>query len=86
MADEPNADPLQPVLDSSATANIPDATSFDASGAQIQHSDQVDMSNPAVDANPRAGTTVNQNKIDFNDPNLSGHEAVAKNLEAQAAK
>lgn len=41
---------------------------------------EVDPNDPAVDADPRAGTTEDQNRIDFNDPTLSGAEAVAKNL------
>lgn len=64
-------------------ANIPAATGVDTSGASQQIVPDVDMSHPAVDSNPRAGTTVDQNKIDFNDPTLSGAEAVAKNLREQ---
>jgi len=41
------------------------------------------MDHPAVDNDPRAGTTVEQNRIDFNDPTLEGHEAVERNLKAQ---
>lgn len=40
----------------------------------------VDTAHPAVDADPRAGATADQNRIDFNDPTLSGAEAVAKSL------
>jgi hypothetical protein len=65
-------------------ANVADATEFNPSGAPVQHSKDVDPSHPAVDANPRAGTTVNQ--IDFNDPNLSGEEAVIQNLKDQGVK
>jgi hypothetical protein len=43
----------------------------------------VDMMHPAVDADLRAGTTAEQNRIDFNDPTLSGAEAVEANLKAQ---
>lgn len=71
-------------LDKSGAANIAPATQFSTSGAPVQVVPDVDASHPAVDADPRAGTTVNQNKIDFNDPNLSGEEAVARNLEGQA--
>ena len=76
-------DPVLGAIDESGPANVPDATTFDPSGAPVQESDQVDPSHPAVDNNPRAGTTVNQNKIDFNDPGLDGQEAVQKNLESQ---
>ncbi|WP_264045548.1 hypothetical protein [Methylobacterium flocculans] len=64
-------------------ANIPAATSVDTSGAPQQVVPDVDMSHPAVDDNPRANTTVDQNRIDFNDPTLSGAEAVAQNLREQ---
>jgi hypothetical protein len=42
------------------------------------------MSHPAVDNDPRANTTARQNRIDFNDPTIEGHEAVEQNLKAQA--
>jgi hypothetical protein len=61
-------------------ANIPAATSVDTSGAPQQVVPDVDMSHPAVDDNPRANTTVDQNRIDFNDPTLTGAEAVEQNL------
>jgi hypothetical protein len=64
-------------------ANIAGATEFDPSGAPRQVVGDVDPSHPAVDDNPRAGTTVDQNRIDFNDPTISGSEAVAKNLAGQ---
>ncbi|WP_292039041.1 MULTISPECIES: hypothetical protein [unclassified Brevundimonas] len=55
------------------------AKEFAPSGAPIQPM-QVDPNEPAVDADPREGTSEEQNRIDFNDPTLSGAEAVAKNL------
>ncbi len=64
-------------------ANIPAATSVDTSGAPQQVVPDVDMSHPAVDDNPRANTTVDQNRIDFNDPTIPGHDAVADALNAQ---
>ena len=64
-------------------ANISPATQIDPSGAPVQVVPDVDMSHPAVDANPRKGTTVEQNRIDFNDPAKSGSEAVAELLSAQ---
>lgn len=69
---------------SNKPADIPAATSIDTSGAPQQIVPDVDLSHPAVDADPRAGTTVEQNKIDFNDPTLPGAEAVEKNLADQA--
>lgn len=59
------------------------ATEIDLSGAPVQIVPDVDMTHPAVDANPRQGSTVGQNRIDFNDPNKSGSEAVAEMLNAQ---
>ena len=40
----------------------------------------VDVASPAVDNNPRAGTTERMNQIDFNDPFLRDHEAVEQQL------
>jgi hypothetical protein len=61
-------------------ADIAPATTFSTSGAPVQIVPDVDPSHPAVDNDPRAGTTVDQNRIDFNDPTISGSDAVAKNL------
>lgn len=66
--------------DGDKAANIKPATAVNTSGAPQQIVPDVDMSHPAVDDNPRAKTTVDQNRIDFNDPTLSGAEAVEKNL------
>ena len=63
-----------------APADIPSATDFDPSGAPIQTVPDVDPAHPAVDDNPRKGTSVDQNRIDFNDPTISGQEAVEKAL------
>jgi hypothetical protein len=51
-------------------ANIAPATEFAASGAVIEPSviADVDMKHPSVDDNPRKGTTVDMNRIDFNEP------------------
>lgn len=62
------------------------ATTFDPSGAPQQIVGDVDASHTAVDADPRAGTTEVQNRIDFNDPTKSGAEASADNLRAQSGK
>ena len=66
-------------LDVSAPADIAPATEFDPSGAPIQTSD-FDPKHIAVDDNPRANTTVDQNRIDFNDPVRTGAEIVADQL------
>lgn len=65
-------------------ADIKAAKEFAPSGAPVQTVPDVDPNHPAVDANPRANTTVEQNRIDFNDPTISGAEAVAQNLKDQA--
>lgn len=67
-----------------APAQIAPATGVDTAGAPQQIVPDVDLSHPAVDNDPRAGTKIEQNKIDFNDPTLSGQEAVEKNLADQA--
>ena len=64
-------------------ANIAPATEIDPSGAPVQIVPDVDMNHPAVDADPRKGTSLAQNRIDFNDPNKSGAEAVEDMLNAQ---
>lgn len=64
----------------SKPANIAPATEFSTSGAPVQVVSDVDPTHPAVDDNPRANTTVDQNRIDFNDPTISGAEAVEANL------
>lgn len=63
-----------------APADIDPATEIDTSGSPQQIVPDVDLSHPAVDDNPRKETTVAQNKIDFNDPTISGQEAVERNL------
>lgn len=67
-------------------ANIAPATTFEASGAVIEPSvvSDVDMKHPAVDDNPRKGTSVDMNRIDFNDPTKTDQEAVEDNLKDQA--
>ena len=64
--------------------NVKPAETIDTAGAPQQIVPDVDMKHPAVDNDPRAGTSAEQNKIDFNDPDLSGSEAVEKNLKDQA--
>ncbi|WP_244476088.1 hypothetical protein [Rhizobium sp. Leaf306] len=67
-------------------ANIAPATEVDPSGAPVQIVPDVDLSHPAIDADPRKGTTVAQNRIDFNDPTLTPGEAVANMLRAQGVE
>lgn len=69
---------------SAKTNNAAPATDFAPSGAPNQVVEGVDPSHPAVDNDPRAGTTGDQNRIDFNDPSLSESEAVQQNLQDQA--
>lgn len=66
-----------------ADAKIAPATEFEASGAPHQIVGDVDPGHPAVDNDPRAGTSVEQNRIDFNDPSIDGHAAVEQALKAQ---
>lgn len=56
------------------------ATEIDTAGAPQQIVPDVDMSHPAVDNDPRANTTADQNRIDFNDPTESGQETVERQL------
>lgn len=70
--------------DETKPAGIKPASTFSTSGAPVQIVPDVDPSHPAVDNDPRKGTTLQQNRIDFNDPGLAGHEAVEKNLKAQS--
>lgn len=70
-------------LDQSGPANIDPATTFAASGAPLQAMD-IDLGAASLDANPRANTSVDQNRIDFNDPVRTGAEIVADQLRDQA--
>lgn len=63
-----------------ATADIARATEFTPSGAPIQSVPDVDPSHPALDADPRANTTADQNRIDFNDPGRPGVDVVSEQL------
>lgn len=67
-------------MDTENSKSPPPAETIDTSGAPQQIVGDVDMSNAAVDADPRKGTTEDMNRIDFNDPYLSGPDAVAKML------
>ena len=60
------------------------ATEFNPSGAPDQIVPDVDPDHPAVDNDPRENTGADQNRIDFNDPTISGSKAVERNLKAQS--
>lgn len=62
-------------LDQSGPANVTPADGFEASGAPVQSSD-IDLDHAALDRNPRANTTADQNRIDFNDPLRPSSEIV----------
>lgn len=62
------------------TNNVDAATTIDTSGSPQQIVPGVDMDHPAVDNDPRKGTSDEQNQIDFNDPTISGADAVAQAL------
>lgn len=61
------------------------SSNIEASGAIMEPAvkSAIDVDHPAVDNNPRAGTTERQNKVDFNDPTLKASDAVQENLDAQ---
>jgi hypothetical protein len=61
-------------------SGVAPATEFNPSGAPQQIVPDVDPAHPAVDNDPRANTTAEQNRIDFNDPTKSGSEVVAEQL------
>lgn len=66
-----------------ASNGVAAATEIDTSGAPQQIVPDVDLTHPAVDADPRANTTADQNRIDFNDPTISGQEAVERALKTE---
>ncbi len=68
---------------SARKAAVKPATKQEASGAVIEPTIATLPDHPAVDANPRAGTTVDQNRADFNDPTKSQEEAVEANLKGE---
>lgn len=59
------------------------AETIDTSGAPQQIVNDVDLSHPAVDHDPRQNTSADQNRIDFNDPTITGSEAVERALKPQ---
>ena len=67
-----------------ADANVPDAQTFNPSGAP-QQAPGIDLSHPSVDANPREGASVKDVQIDFNMPSalVSQEEQVAAALKEQ---
>ena len=69
-------------LDTSGPANVDSVSDFSTSGAPAQ-TVGIEPEHPAVDNNPRARTTVDMNRIDFNDPGKASSDAVADILAAQ---
>ncbi len=71
-------------------AGIAGSDDMEASGAIIEDGakDMVDMKHPAVDDNPRAGTTKGMNQIDFNTPSAltTQEDEVEDDLKAKASK
>jgi hypothetical protein len=63
-------------------AKIAPASVQEASGAVMEPTIAKLPDHPAVDRNPREGTTVDQNRADFNDPTKTQEEAVADNLKS----
>lgn len=61
-----------------------ESSTLEASGAIIEDAAkaEVDLTHPAVDANPRAGSPKHSSSIQFNDPALSQREAVKRQLAA----
>lgn len=61
------------------------ATDVAASGALIEPTivDRIDTKHPAVDDEPRKGLPADSNRIDFNDPHLTGGELFTKPQEEQ---
>lgn len=68
-------------LDTSGPADVAPAETFSPSGAPHQVT-EFDPEHPAVDNNPRANTTADMNRIDFNDPIRTGAEIVEQQLQA----
>jgi hypothetical protein len=70
--------------------NLAPAKDFAASGAVIEPAivERVDMSHASVDDNPRANSTPNMNRIDFNNPSglVPQEESVIENLKEAGAK
>lgn len=71
-------------LDTSSPANLARADEFDTAGAPQQIVPDVDLNHPAVDSDPRAGTTDHMNRIDFNDPVKPGQQVVEEALRASS--
>ena len=58
----------------------PDSISGSGAILEPDAASAVDVDHPAVDNNPRAGTTAGQNAIQFNDPTKTDEEAVRERL------
>lgn len=73
----------KPEAEGEKPANIAPATEVEASGAIIEpDAKKIDMSHASVDDNPRKDSTVDMNRIDFNEPSAitPPEEAVEKAL------
>lgn len=70
---------------SKAAGSLKPATEAEASGALQEPTiaEQIDTKHPAVDDEPRKGLPPESNQIDFNDPTISGAEAVRRNLSGE---
>ncbi len=73
------------MADTTADNGAKPAKTIDTSGAPQQIVSDVDLSHPAVDNDPRANTSAESNRIDFNDPTKPGHVAVAEALGMKVA-
>lgn len=87
-ASKEHAEAEREALAEEASIGAAPSENIDASGAIMEPDtkNEIDVDHPAVDNNPRAGTTVRQNQIDFNDPNLTSEQAVKQRLEDGGSK
>ena len=83
MENKPETKPN--TADTKKTGTVPPGTTVEPTGVIAEPAvlDAVDTTHPAVDDNPRKNVPEHSNRIDFNDPTLSGVEAVEQNLKAQ---
>lgn len=83
--DRPTTPAIAADLDTSGPADIAAATTFTPAGAPNQVT-EIDVDHPAVDDDLRKNTTVDMNRIDFNDPVKTGAEIAADMAAAASAK
>ena len=72
-------DAIKALLDGGDNGSGPSA-GFEASGAPAQVVADANQDHPSLDTDPRANTTAEQNRIDFNDPVRPGIEIVTEQL------